>query len=430
MTVYGTTLYEAVIGYYLAAKPLDDLQIEFVEPDIKFLLDKFPVGVGKVAAVLLAIKIAQLAEKAEIYYFQCARKELIRNWQAQIDTFVESLQAQKVLLNGINFELADPRIILENAEILANDKALIAYDVPATKGLNSKTFKNIASHIIWNEPTVNEVTPEEAATLLNPDSKATILLHTTAKEDNDFIADVYSDKWHKVYAGEHGDTITRVLVNKPVPDDLKTASKAYGKFMKAPYPLYNEAEITKKTQVAAVPLRREIGEYYRDLFIHRLGAASADNVFGILLDGHLFAIAGFKTDSLYGVGGSANAAEAKKNYIFNIYGMTVPSKTYKRLSRLFMYLMTSQDFKRDFCKYINIGINDLEEVRTVGLTFKPVVKANHGLLKIIHKEKQPDGSWYLVYQGPFHERSYKEAIVLWVDENRREEQRKQGDSNE
>ena len=64
---------------------------------------------------------------------------------------------------------------------------------------------------------------------------------------------------------------------------------------------------------------------------------------------------------------------------------------------------------------------NMNAIRSSALTKAPEQRLVHGLMKRISKEKMPNQMFKLVYNTEFHDRSYKECIIKWLDELRREE---------
>jgi hypothetical protein len=339
-------LFSSIIGNYLADKKIADLGTQIVNPKIEFLKPKIDEdGITGAGAALLAMKIAQLGQKEALYY-QSAKKELIVNWPKYHNDYMEKLARMKAVLHGMNYDAQDGRIALK--QYAEDEKALIYYNPPGFKNGYEKMF-DIANYMTWNEPLVLQITPEESELILDDllNAKATVVVNTSMEE--------IPDGWAKMYAGEVGSHVNYVLCNNhDLAKDFRFVDKKFAAVIKAPYPLYDDSfEITKDTKVQLVKLRREVGEHYRDLFAHRLGATSADVVVGFLINGMLMSVAGPNIARLFGIG--ALTAEAKKNYIHEIYGMTVPSKRYKRIRMLFMTFLASKQFRDDFVKIQDSG---------------------------------------------------------------------------
>lgn len=413
------TLFSSALGYYIANKDVKELGIEIVSPELDFLTDRIksddPVEV--VAATMLAIKIAQLSHN-QAYYFQAMRQELLVNWQVYMNNLKESLQAHKKLMEGIEYTCSDARDILAQHE--ENEKAFIYHDPPTYKKGYEKMF-DVGKFITWKEPTIQQITPDESKITFARlrDAKACVMVNTTLPNED------IPPGWLKIYAGQATGFINHLLVNRAFDPELKYIDAKFAPLIKAPYALYGDQEITKNSKVQLIALRREEGEYYRDMFVHRFGSTSADNMVAFMVDGRLLSITGIDPKPLYGMSGKKKDDDGKpkvrQNYVFEMFGMTIPSGRYKRLRRLYVTLLSSTQFRDDLVNMLNLHMLNVEAIRTSCFGRIPTNRSLHGLFKKQEEKKQKDGMYHMVYETPFHQRTYKECIVKWLDENRREE---------
>lgn len=406
------TLFSSVLGYYFANRNINDLKIKITDPTIEHLFSRSLRDEDQVAATLFAIKYGQI--KDEAYYWQALKRELLYNAEKYIGELKTQIQAHKNILNGINYNIHDARQDLQYVKDAGKEDWFVYFNPPGFKSGYEKMF-DVSETITWEAPHIEQISPEEFTSLVEPltNNKAIVMINTSIKE--------LPRGWVKLFAKErNNDSTNHLIINRS--EDIRHISKRKGEPKKAPYPLYDDHEITKNSKVKVISIGKDTAYYYRDLFIHRLGSASADLTFGILIDGQLMSVVGLSTQYLFGIHvGSAD--KFMKNYINETYGMTVPSKKYKRLRRLFMMLISCKQFANDVERLVNIGVADLTAIRTACLTRLPENRIIHGLFKLISKEQMKNGNYKLIYETPFHDRTYRDCIIVWLDELRREEER-------
>jgi hypothetical protein len=406
------SLFTSALGYYYMDKPLDDLGAAIHAPEIKFLEQYFDGKLDHAAAVLLAQKYLQTSDKN--HYMRAVKKELLKNWQTYFDHLKAQIEEHKKLLKGIDYEIADVWDVLDQWK--GNKQALIYINPPAYKGGYTRMFKTEAK-LTWNEPNISEFDPkkykEMLETLTDADATAIVYRYQTIKE--------VPDNWIEIYARNYSGERTDYLVcNKS--SDIKCLFRKRDTLKKSRYPIFtDEDEITKWTKVSIVPVDRDVAAYYRDLFIHRLGASSADATFLMLLNGKIFTVFGISLRQVFqGMG-----------YIHETFGISAPSKRYPRLNRLFMKLLTCKDFKRDLEAHINFGVSEWNGLKTACLARLPEVRINNGILKIVAREKMKNGLWKIDYYTDLWNKTYKMCIIEWLDENaKRKRERERMKKNE
>jgi len=63
-----------------------------------------------------------------------------------------------------------------------------------------------------------------------------------------------------------------------------------------------------------------------------------------------------------------------------------------------------------------LAMTNFKALRTVSLTRLPEHRIVHGIMKLNSREKLKNDFYKLVYDTDFHERSYKDCLVRWLDE--------------
>jgi len=144
----------------------------------------------------------------------------------------------------------------------------------------------------------------------------------------------------------------------------------------------------------------DMADYYRDLFVHRLGTTRASWNLVLLIDGFVAGIVGF--------GLIRRPANVDYHWPEEVYGMT---QTYERynLNKLLMMLITSGEFNKELRGF---GI-DVHGIKTTCLSQYPELKINRGILKLISR-KHKQGMYILRYEAALRDDNYPEVIAKWL----------------
>ena len=104
--------------------------------------------------------------------------------------------------------------------------------------------------------------------------------------------------------------------------------------------IYDDHEITPASKFRVILVGLPTALYYRDLFVHRLGATTADRGSLLLVDGQVMTAFGiFIQDFL----------QFRTRHLLEMFGITRSSRRYRRLGKLFMLLLTSGEMKKRLC---------------------------------------------------------------------------------
>tara|TARA_R110001599_G_scaffold58535_3_gene161769 strand:+ start:551 stop:1984 length:1434 start_codon:yes stop_codon:yes gene_type:complete len=410
------SLYSTALGHYLTGKRIDDLGI-MIE-NIPYDITKYESTKDQCAELFLAMRYEQL-NKSKSYYDSQIKKELVVNHDIYHKNMAANLQETFDLLHGIEYHIAD--ITEECDKYIDCDKTMIYASPPLVGGVYGKLFN--FKNIIWDEPDIPELDFEKFADFYPDylDRKATVISE---------VAGVYDppENWNKIsaeYKGNEG--VERLLINKEIPKELIKRKKM--NIVKPKWKMYNDKNITKHSVVRLTKIKQDEAYYYRDLFIHKLGSTGADITVAFTIDDMLFAVTGLTATFLYGIPSAGKNSDGRlheKDYIFQIYGLTVPSIKYKRLGRLLAHFITCKEFKDNLEKLEpQLDMVNMNAIRSSAITYAQEQRLVHGLMKRISKERMPNNMFKLVYNTEFHDKTYKECIIKWVDEAKREKELKE-----
>lgn len=401
------SLFSSVLGYYYAGKPISDINFEILEPYREEYESK-KSDTERLSYILWIMKLYQL--RTDIVYENNIRDEIYLNKEKHLRSLGIALEKLREYYEGISYDIKDLRAEIEDKRY--GDDALLIINPPAFRGGYQKMFA--FEDAIKFDPNIEEFDLKKEYNNLYDYTKKKpyVTVWYRYKEVDGFNKD------EVIFAKEYSvDRFDYWLITKP---------KILKGFENKGLISYNnrnelhafknvkiwsdEDELKKDSTVRFVDVPQEIALYYRDLWAHKLGNTKAEHYFLILLDGKIFATVGFHTSELF---------RLKSDKVFENYGFSAPSKKYKKLNRLMMYLITCKemgDVLHRTASKIN-RIYDLRGLKTTCLSKYRKVKLNNGILRITKKEKMKDGVYKLMYETDWHDRTFKDCVNLFLSEN-------------
>src|SRR3989454_11929001 len=124
-------------------------------------------------------------------------------------------------------------------------------------------------------------------------------------------------------------------------------------------PIYDDDDTPPASKLHVILVGLPTALYYRDLFVHRLGATTADRGFLLLVDGQVMTAFGiFIQDFL----------QFRTQYLPEMFGITRSSRRYHRLGKLFMLLLTSGEMKKRLCDILRPWLHEPAGIHTTSIT--------------------------------------------------------------
>ena len=392
-TIYASdvSLFSSIIGYLAdPAKKLDDLGIRILDPALepKGIADEFDFA----AHVLLILKLNQMKQTnlRGLYL----REELLLSWDRSREAMRQQLETLVQNIAGIHYEIAD---IWDVVYRVSQDDVTFYASVPHYARGYTKMFA--APNLKWNEPSIPEFDPKTFSLLLEKLGAAKCSAFLCRRSDwNEEIP----PPWKKAYGKPDGQHAIWIISNRPgeARADNKTG---FGEIRKLPN--YDDHEITPASKFHVIMVGLPTALYYRDLFVHRLGATTADRGFLLLVDGQVMTAFGiFNQDFL----------QFRVQYLPEMFGITRSSTRYKRLGKLFMLLLTSGELKKRICDILRLWLHEPLGIQTTSITAHEEGKTDRGALKVVSREKLDDGRFRIVYRADFRDDSFADVVAVWL----------------
>ena len=385
-------LFSSLIGYLSdPTKSLDQLGLRILDPDLepRDVKDEFDFA----AHVILVLKLNQMKQTnlRGLYL----REELRASWSRYRERVREELAALVGAIKGIRYELADIWDIIDRAQ--AEDVTFFA-SVPHYAGGYEKMFA--APNLKWNEPAIPQFDPKRFPEIMERlgEAKCAALLCRRGEWEEEV-----PPPWKRAFGRpESKDKALWIIANRSM---LAHAENKTGFGNVRKLPIYDDHEITSTSKFQVIMVGLPTALYYRDLFVHRLGATTADRGFLLLVDGQVMTSFGiFIQDFL----------QFRTQYLPEMFGITRSSKRYHRLGKLFMLLLTSGEMKKRLCDILRLWLHEPAGIQTTSITIHEEGKTDRGALKMVSRETLDDGRFRIIYRGDFRDDSFADVVTGWL----------------
>lgn len=336
------SLYSQALG--MAIMGNGDWKLQLIDDNFSYLAPMIESGdpIEKAVAVLFAIRVLQYTVRNKAAHWKIRERELVENrevYQAQLRDQISELAER---LHGVEFRSQDMWETMN--EYMHDQDAVLLVNPPRYTGGYDKMFEGIDSVFAWDVPEFRMFTEDEYQPLmemLGLEPSLTLMYYATPDKDPSYL---WGDPWRAVFAdrpgSKRGVSINWIIANRD-PVGLKV-SRVIPQAKGARYRLYDDSfEITEKVSLRAKKIDKITGDYYRDLFIHRLEGGQAEVYMALFLDGHLFGIAGINA---YGVLEFKTKESEEQNTGLLTFCFTVESERYKRLQKLALMSVCSSWF--------------------------------------------------------------------------------------
>jgi hypothetical protein len=385
------SLFSSIIGYLAdPSKRLDDLGIRILDPALE------PKGSSDeldfAAHVMLILKLNQMKQTnlRGLYL----REELLSSWDRSREAMRQQLETLVQNIAGIHYEIAD---IWDVVSRVSQEDVTFYASVPHYAGGYTKMFA--APNLKWNEPGIPEFDPKTFSVLTEKlgSAKCHAFLCRRCEWSEEILA-----PWKKVFGKPDDHRALWIIANHPM-DARAVNQTGFGEVKRLP--IYDDHEITPSSRFHVIMVGLPTALYYRDLFVHRLGATTADRGFLLLVDGQVMTAFGiFIQDFL----------QFRVQYLPEMFGITRSSKRYHRLGKLFMLLLTSGEMKKRLCDILKLWLHEPRGIQTTSITVHEEGKTDRGALKLVSRDKLDDGRFRIVYRQDFRDDSFSDVVDAWL----------------
>lgn len=386
------SLFTSLLGLFCTGTPLSKLEIKLTLPG----LAEEPTSY---AEAFYAIKLAQELTHSRSFYDERRCRDLLLRKTEHIAKLEIGLTETRKLLSGITYEIRD---MFEHIEAELDNANAILYVNPPGYFHGYEKMYNFGGKITWNEPKFRDFDPKTCHIWLR-DTAASAKALIIRYKYKELIAE---EKAEAVFAAYKGKERSDYLLSNH-PDEVKALVKPSVLVPKVELSHYRYAvlptsyDLDKALTVAFVPCDRRKADYYRDLFVHKLGTVTATWNFLLTLDSQIAGVVGF--------GVNIDPDAFTFDSLEEVYGICITHEKYN-INKLLMMLITCGQFRQELAKVGRHGGNTL---RTTCLSPYPELKINRGILKLTSRVKQ-GANYKLRYEADFRNDTYEEVLRAWL----------------
>lgn len=276
----------------------------------------------------------------------------------------------------------------------------------------SKMFEVSDRLISWNHPTLREWEPGEFPKLFEElaEYKSDVLVDVTR------TLDVVPEGWHPIFGQAMSKGRSDYLVSNFRPQFHYAENRIKKPTAPPKWEIYHDQEITPESVSEIVPVRGEVGSYYRNMFVHRLPPSDiAGDYYLLLVDGRVVASIALNDQHLL---------LNRKDFIELVMGIVVSSDRYPRLSRLMSLMMVSGDtlaMLEGMEKYTYRSPTHIQTTTKTRTEDKVVSR----VMDEIFREELPNGEFHIRYRGKFNTSTWDECLQQFLEYEDEESQPRQ-----
>lgn len=372
------SIYSCLVGAALTGRPfrleIKDRAWDWLEP----YLDTPP---ARIATLLLLLDMLAYEKRNNAY-----KRRMWAEYEEQWPRLHErSVERVKRGLDSIRLDGFFAGDVLEHFATAPPDAVCISFP-PTYKGGYERIYRRLDEIFDWDAPAYEEFGPESWPRLM------------AAIGSRDYVLSADEPKPIKGLVATFRTSLRArpVYVYTNIPNAPLAIARYAPEVKPGPYKVWSEAdEFTPETVITFQELTRPVFDAYRAMYLNpEIVPAAAVLYAGWFADGKLFGFTAINRQRL-GFGGA---------YVLSDF--VVRPTRYKRLSKLVVMLMLTEEFRRFLERRLREPVHFLD---TTAFTDKPVSMKYRGPFELI---KRGDG--YLQYRGFFTGKTIKEEYETWL----------------
>lgn len=373
------SLYSRAIGYGLMDKASDISLKEELYKDFPFLANKKSPAAVAVQVIMFTEIAKALLKKDKIPYYRMLYNNAIDNQETYFEKVMTKIITLRKVLKGMVFHGIDACKMLPE-EVC--EGALVHYDPPVLLGDYEKMFKALGDCFEYSEPKYTQMTDEVKQDHLKAlhEKGCTVYYRTNTPLQQPLkgFKEVYryqykNNGWYCLYSNHHFQTFVGRF--EPLKEQVKN------------YPILPlEFKFTPDTKIQILPETSKVCNHYRLMWVKKAQMTDTGYPFLIFADGNLIGMVQLSDGLKFG-----------SELILINSDPAAPSR-YKRLSKLILYVICTQDMVD--------WINKKTLWEHVGFTTRvfsnhPVSMKYRGFfdLKERSEDKDSDYDYKLIYQN-------------------------------
>lgn len=388
------TIYSAALGYYLSDKPTD-IQIKQSTMDMIPFLNGKSDSETVAAAIIVFSDLANFVKKGEkTTYYEKLAKHLVKDYEHYHNKAVDKLRRIKSIIKNLDFFCLDAVELLKKVE----PGDIVYFDPPYFAGDYEKMFQLLPIYFDFTEPKYTFIDKEMIYKYLVEFDKKGVLAYYRCFNMNDDLPEnfklsmVFQHKYHSYHCmysnADSGLHLKRFVALKETVKKYKIASMDF--------------RFDENTKIEIVKIGNDIANHYRMMWVKKAEMKQPNYSFLVLGNGEIIGLICINSGMAYGIDKATIISDPAS-----------PMTRYKRLSKLILHLILTQDFVK---KINELTLWEHTGFTTIAYTNNAVSMKYRGLFELSKRDDLLEGNYK--YKLTYHSKKLFESIdiayKLWL----------------
>lgn len=396
MTGNDVSLYSVALGNALVGR---DWHLDFAADDEMFERLRPLLGdpVGNAVAVMVALEYMSVRGYEGPHYRRVER-ELLRDLDSIVLTTKNNVERHVRDVALDEFRPADAWDVLDE---VPDDGCVICFP-PTYAGGYEKLYAKLEGVCEWDGIDYEELSQGHTWSKRIAESGKAYVMMT---EFRDIVAEMYTGP-------PVAETYRGVTKSVWFYSNMGLTPLYKGRELSTEAPMWkrfsDEQDITRKSRIEMVPIKSPEAAYFRAVYIGPAPQSGGELNYALTIDGAVFAVVIWCRGRRHIKLGGETRADSETALL--MADTALPSKRYRRLSKLAIMLAASKEMKH---LLDSAFMEDVRFAITVAYTKKPTSAKYRGAWKLA-KRYESMGKDALLYYCEMGERNVREILDLWT----------------
>lgn len=378
------SLYSAAIGSVLSGADLGELGVR-LDGELVALPDSAPAD--QAAFILWLQLLVRMQVKSDVTYWRELADDLTERADEHQKAIAAKVAGLAVRLRGAQYRRMD---LWDHLADVADDEHTIVSLAPPTYLSGYEKFYDTKGRLTWDEPEYRLWDPETDLDRLHEfmADKPALLLCSEQREPGHAVGSpVYAR--HLALGQYVYLTTNHPEIVLPVAGGPKVYPRRSGDIYPADVPVIDPgADITAASDVQFLPVKADVADWYRGLWMHRLTATPGSYNLLVVIDGKAAGVLGYSVDPV--VRPYSMDSRWGRHMLLR-FAFGAPHEQL-RLGRLMTMLAIQKGtVEQALTKEAAIYLAASDGICTVNYTRHPESKFYRGLMKLAARQDHPDG---------------------------------------
>jgi hypothetical protein len=403
MECSDVSLYTAIVGGLLTGRDLTSLDVR-VDGAVVELPEK---PIDQAAHLLWVQLLARTQARSEADYWKTLIIDLTENRQTHVDSITERLRGLVERLSGLDYRAQD---MWSHMTEVINDPHTIVNCNPPTYFKGFERFFDTKGRLTWAEPTYEFFDPANGVDRMIEmfEDAPALMLCLQQKEPGTashprpiFARDlslgqyVYliSNRPDEIFDITGGPVVSRRASVTVTPADLPVMPYDY--------------EIRPDSEIKVVVVKREVVDYYRGLWMHRLAVTDGGSGLLVIVDGHAAGVIGYSHASM---SFPHQSSSRWTSHIILRFAVGAPHDTLRTTRLMTMVALQKRTVQLTSTPLNAVFLQASKGLVTVEYSRHPEAKGLRGLMRLVERKPHPDGH-ALIYGADWQHGDYDNVVT-------------------